>query len=172
MARRSFPTLGITKNNMSPNFQVRLTQRNDFNHWRPLWDGYNAFYGRTGETALAESITLTTWERFFNPIEPVFALVAVRDGVLVGIAHYLFHRSTTRVEPVCYMQDLFTAPQQRGQGVGKALILAVYEQAKLAGASRVYWQTQVSNEAGRALYDQVARHLGFIVYSHEIAGHG
>ena len=154
---------------MSQSLQVRLVERNDFSNWLPLWEGYNAFYGRAGETALPESVTLTTWERFFNPIEPVFALVAVSEGALVGMAHYLFHRSTTRIQPVCYLQDLFTQPQLRGRGVGKALILSVYEHAKLAGGSRVYWQTQASNEAGRALYDQVAKHLGFIVYSHEIA---
>lgn len=150
--------------------QVRPVERDDFPNWLPLWDGYNAFYGRSGATALPEGITSTTWERFLNPIEPVFALVAVSEGALVGLAHYLFHRSTTRVQPVCYLQDLFTQPQLRGRGVGRALISSVYEQAKIAGACRVYWQTQASNEAGRALYDQVAKYLGFIVYSHEIPG--
>jgi GNAT superfamily N-acetyltransferase len=143
-------------------------QRNDFNQWHPLWNGYNAFYGRSGPTALPHNITHTTWERFFNPIEPVFALVAVREGTLVGLAHYLFHRSTTKVEPVCYLQDLFTDSEQRGQGIGRALISSVYEQARSAGACRVYWQTQASNTPGRALYDRVAKHLGFIVYSHEL----
>jgi GNAT superfamily N-acetyltransferase len=154
---------------MSHTLEVRPVQRDDFGNWLPLWEGYNAFYGRTGPTALPGSITLSTWERFLDPTEPVFALVAVRGSSLVGLAHYLFHRSTTRVEPVCYLQDLFTEPKQRGQGVGRALISSVYEQAGLAGAGRVYWQTQASNEAGRALYDKMARHLGFIVYSHEIA---
>ncbi|HZX28914.1 MAG TPA: GNAT family N-acetyltransferase [Telluria sp.] len=152
---------------MPDTLQVRPIERADLGAWRPLWDGYNAFYGRAGATALPEEITHSTWERFFNPIEPVFALVAVREGAVVGIAHYLFHRSTTKLAPVCYLQDLFTQPQQRGRGVGKALIAAVYEQARQAGAGRVYWQTQESNAAGRALYDQVASHRGFIVYSHE-----
>jgi GNAT superfamily N-acetyltransferase len=134
----------------------------------PLWNAYNAFYGRVGATALSENITQATWERFFNPLEPVFAVVAVSEGALVGIAHYLFHRSTTRIQPVCYMQDLFTLPEHRGHGVGRALISSVYEQAAIAGACRVYWQTQASNEPGRALYDKVAKHLGFIVYSNEV----
>ena len=157
---------------MSRSPQVRPVERDDFDHWLPLWHGYNVFYGRSGATALPENITRTTWERFLNPVEPVFARVAVGEGALVGLAHYLFHRSTTRVEPVCYLQDLFTLPQWRGRGVGKALISSVYEQARLAGACRVYWQTHASNEVGRALYDQVARHDGFIVYSREITSHG
>ncbi|MDP1340379.1 GNAT family N-acetyltransferase, partial [Klebsiella variicola] len=93
--------------------------------------------------------TQATWERFLNPLEPVFALVAESEGELVGLAHYLFHRSTTRLEPVCYLQDLFADAGRRKQGIGKSLIRAVYEQASLAGARRVYWQTQSSNEAGR-----------------------
>jgi len=121
---------------------IRPVAPSDLEAWRPLWDGYNAFYGRNGPTALPEEVTAVTWARFFNPLEPVFALVAENEGKLLGLAHYLFHRSTTRVEPVCYLQDLFTASPARGQGVGRALIEGVYRQAVLAGAKRVYWQTQ------------------------------
>ena len=109
----------------------------------------------------------------FGPQHPaahgVLRLVLELDGEVVGLAHYLFHRSTTRIEPVCYLQDLFTRSDLRGRGVGRRLIEAVYAQAREAGAHRVYWQTQVGNAAGRALYDKVARHLGFIVYTHDMA---
>jgi len=147
---------------------VRPIARNDLAAWRPLWDGYNAFYGRHGATALPEAITQATWERFFTPAEPVRALVAEHGGLVVGLAHYLFHRSTTRLHDVCYLQDLFTAEAQRGQGVGRALIFAVYEAARAQGCSRVYWQTHTTNTAGRALYDQMAEHKGFIVYGREM----
>ena len=120
-----------------------------------------------GATALAPGITQATWQRFFDANEPVFALVAEEGGQVLGIAHYLFHRSTTRIEPVCYLQDLFTSPGLRGRGVGRALIEGVYARAHDAGAQRVYWQTRESNAAGRLLYDKVGRHLGFIVYSHD-----
>lgn len=154
---------------MTNEFKIREIQQNDYAQWLPLWDGYNAFYGRQGATALPLQITESTWARFFNPTEPVFAWVAEdADGKLVGLVHYLFHRSTTRLNDVCYLQDLFTAPENRGQGVARQLILAVYDAAQNAGSSRVYWTTQTSNEAGRALYDKVAKHLGFIVYSHEL----
>ena len=135
--------------------------------WEPLWAGYNAFYDRAGPTALAPEITQALWQRFFDPAEPVFGLVAEQAGEVVGLVHYLFHRSTSRIEPVCYLQDLFTSPALRGRGVGRALIEGVYARAGDGGAKRVYWQTRESNTAGRLLYDQVARHLGFIVYSHD-----
>jgi len=153
---------------MTQAMQIRPIRPEDYAMWKPLWDGYNAFYGRSGSTALPDDITQATWQRFFSPIEPVFALVAEQDGKLIGLVHYLFHRSTTRIEPVCYLQDLFTDQGARGRGCGRALIEGVYAQAALAGARRVYWQTQVGNTAGRALYDKVAEHKGFIVYAHEM----
>ena len=95
----------------------------------------------------------------------MFALVAEQQGSIVGLAHYLFHRSMTRVENICYLSDLFTMPALRGQGVGRALIQGVCTRAREAGVKRVYWQTHESNAAGRQLYDKVAAHLGYIVYS-------
>ena len=147
---------------------VRGVERADFDEWLPLWQGYNAFYGRAGDTALPADITRMTWARFFDAYEPVHALVAVSDGRLVGLAHYLFHRTTTRIEPTCYLQDLFTAAQQRGTGVGRALINAVFEQARLAGSARVYWLTHESNATAMKLYDRVAQLSGFVVYRKEL----
>ena len=147
---------------------VRPIRQADFAAWKPLWDGYNAFYGRQGATALADEITHTTWQRFFDPTEPVFALVAECDGVLLGLTHYLFHRSTTRIELTCYLQDLFTVPAERGLGVGRALIEGVSQAARDADVKRLYWQTHESNAAGRRLYDKVAQRLGFIVYSRDL----
>jgi GNAT superfamily N-acetyltransferase len=147
---------------------VRNIARADRDDWRVLWDGYNAFYGRSGPTALPDEITQATWERFFTASEPVHALVAQSQGRVVGLAHYIFHRSTTRLHDVCYLQDLFTAEHLRRGGIGRRLIEGVYEAARAAGSSRVYWQTRQDNRAGRALYDKVAQHLGFIVYGREL----
>jgi GNAT superfamily N-acetyltransferase len=149
--------------------EIRAIRRADYDSWRSLWDGYNSFYGRSGAAALPQPITAATWERFFDPQEPVHALIAQRAGRAVGLAHYLYHRSTTRLHDVCYLQDLFTAPELRGLGIGRQLIQGVYDAARAAGCSRVYWQTHVTNQPGRALYDKVGRHEGFIVYSHELA---
>jgi len=147
---------------------IREVARDDRAAWRPLFDGYNAFYGREGPTALAEEITAVTWDRFFDPAEPVYALVAERDGRLIGLVHYLFHRSTTAIELTCYLQDLFTSAEARGAGVGKALIEAVYAAARAAGSTRVYWQTHETNQTAMRLYDQVAAKSGFLVYRKEL----
>ena len=148
---------------------VRPIEARDRAAWQPLWDGYNTFYGRSGATALPKEITETTWRRFFDAKEPVHALVAERGGEVIGIVHYLFHRSTTQLNDVCYLQDLFTVQSARGQGVGRALIEAVYQRAAAAGSKRVYWQTHETNETAMKLYDQVAEKSGFVIYRKALA---
>jgi GNAT superfamily N-acetyltransferase len=143
---------------------VRFVAREDLPQWLPLWEGYNRFYGRFGAMALSDEITQMTWERFFEDGEPVHAMVAEDNDHLVGLVHYIFHRSTISISPTCYLQDLFTKDTMRGKGIGRKLIMAVYEQAKLAGLTRVYWHTQDSNFTAMKLYDKVAEHSGFVVY--------
>jgi len=143
---------------------IRPVQQSDFARWRILWDGYNSFYGRRGKTALPDTITDTTWVRFFDGYEPMHALVAEHSGQLLGLAHFLFHRSTISLASTCYLQDLFTLESARGKGVGRALIEEVYRLAKHAGSGRVYWQTHETNATAMKLYDKVAEKSGFVVY--------
>lgn len=152
---------------MIDDLKIRAARQDDFAEWLKLWDGYNAFYGRSGATALAQEITHATWSRFFDGCEPVHALVAETAGGLLGLAHYLFHRSTTTLGPTCYLQDLFTSETARGQGVGRALIETVCARARDGGARRVYWQTHETNATAMRLYDKVATKSGFVVYKHE-----
>ncbi|MDR5759615.1 GNAT family N-acetyltransferase [Caballeronia sp. LZ035] len=149
---------------MSSSLTIRYAVPEDYDAWLPLWDGYNAFYGRSGETALAQSVTDITWGRFFDGYEPMHAMVAESEGKLVGLVHFLYHRHTTMAGPICYLQDLFTLSSVRGKGIGRALIEAVYVEAKKANAERVYWQTHETNETAMKLYDQVATKSGFLVY--------
>ena len=140
--------------------RIRPLARSDRRQWEPLWLGYLAFY----KTSVPDDVTETTFARFFDASEPMHALVAERDGEIVGIVHYIFHRSTWTKGPYCYLQDLFTAEHARGGGIGRKLIEAVYERARAEGASRVYWLTQEDNATARALYDKLADRPGFIQY--------
>lgn len=141
---------------------IRDVVKDDFPRWNALWDGYNAFYGRVGQTALPLEVTQMTWSRFFDAYEPMHALVAEQSDKLLGLAHFLFHRSTSQIAPTCYLQDLFTVEEARGQG--RALINAVYQRAAAAGSPRVYWQTHETNRVAMQLYDKVAEKSGFVVY--------
>ena len=92
-------------------------------------------------------------------------LVAEADGRLLGLTHYVFHPNLWRPEGVCYLQDLFTAPEARGQGVARALIEGVYAAADAARVPAVYWLTTETNYPGRMLYDRVAVKSPFIRYN-------
>jgi GNAT superfamily N-acetyltransferase len=127
--------------------------------WEALFVGYNAFYGRTWPPDFYEE----AWHRFQRG-DQIHALGARLAGRLIGITHFLVHPSTTS-SSVCYLQDLFTAPDARGQGAARSLIQAVAEWARGQGCGRVYWHTQQHNQTARRLYDQVAEFRDFIVYT-------
>lgn len=145
-------------------FVIRAAVQDDFPAWKTLWDEYNRFYGRVGATVLPTQITQMTWSRFFDASEPMHALMAQAPGKLLGLAHFLFHRSTIQLGHSGYLQDLFTVEEARGKGVGRALIEAVYQRAEKAGSPRVYWQTHETNVPAMQLYDKVAERSGFVVY--------
>jgi GNAT superfamily N-acetyltransferase len=145
---------------MSPGIVIRPVGMDERAAWEPLWRGYLDFY----RTTLDRDVYDATWSRLHDPGEPMELLGGYLDGRLVGIVHYLYHRSCWTLGNYCYLQDLFVAEEARGRGLGRALIEAVYRQARAAGASRVYWLTHESNATARALYDTLAERPGFIQY--------
>lgn len=142
------------------NIEIRELGAENFDVWLPLWQGYLEFY----KSSLADATTRTTWQRLTDPNEPMFALGAFTDGKLAGIAHIVYHRSCWTEGNYCYLQDLFTAAEARGQGIGSALIQAVYARARADGASRVHWLTHETNTTAQKLYEKIAARSGFIQY--------
>jgi GNAT superfamily N-acetyltransferase len=143
-----------------PEITIRPLAAADRTAWEPLWQGYLTFY----KASLAADITDATFARLTGGQEPMGGFVAERDGKIIGIVHWVIHRSTWNIKNICYLQDLFTAPEARGTGAGRALIEAVKQMAQAKGCFRVYWQTHESNLQAQALYDKVAEKSGFIVY--------
>lgn len=146
--------------------QVRALQASDEAQWRRLWTLYLEFY----QSWVPEAVYRQTFARLLgDDVADFCGLVALVGDRPVGITHYLFHRHCWKLENVCYLQDLFVDPDQRGTGVGRALIEAVYNRADAQGSPSVYWLTQKSNEAGRRLYDRVAELTPFIKYARPLA---
>ena len=139
---------------------IRPLEPSDRQAWEPLWKGYQTFY----KVDLPAATTEVTFKRLLDPAEPMFCLVATDGTTLLGIVHFIFHRSTWTPEDYCYLQDLFTSEAARGKGVGRALIAGVVARAKEYGTSRVYWLTHETNNQAMILYDQVAQKSGFLQY--------
>jgi GNAT superfamily N-acetyltransferase len=148
--------------------QIRRIASPDYESWLELWTGYNAFYGREGPTALDPVITSQTWEHLQEDESSLIGLVVESEGRAIAFAHCVIHPSTSRLQNVCYLQDLFVEPKFRGNRIGRSLIEHAAQVAREKGCCRLYWQTQASNTPARALYDQVAEHRGFIVYTREL----
>ena len=143
-----------------PDLTVRPIRPDERAAWEPLWRGYLAFY----KASQAPAATDVTWARIHDPAEPMGALGAERGGRLIGIVHYLFHRSFWTTSDYCYLQDLFVAPDVRGGGVGAMLIEAVYDVARQHDCSRVWWLTHETNAQAMILYDKIATKSGFVQY--------
>jgi GNAT superfamily N-acetyltransferase len=142
-----------------------MAQAADFDNWLPLWQGYQLFY----KVELASAVTEQTWKRFLDPREPMHCAVAEIDGGLAGMVHYIYHRSCWTLGDYCYLQDLYTLPELRGKGVGRALIEHVYASAAKDKMARVWWLTHESNAQAMLLYDHIADKSGFIQYRKTIA---
>jgi GNAT superfamily N-acetyltransferase len=143
-----------------PAMTVRPAEPTDFEAWLPLWRGYQVFY----QADIADAVTRETWRRFHDPAEPMHAALAELEGRVVGIVHFIEHRSCWTTGNYVYLQDLFTDAAVRGRGVGRALIEYVYAQARGRGCSRVHWLTHHTNANAMLLYDRVADRSGFVQY--------
>jgi GNAT superfamily N-acetyltransferase len=142
------------------NITTRALTPNDHTDWLPLWKDYQTFY----KTVIPEDVSALTWSRFHDASEPMHALGAFDGDILLGITHYIFHRTCWTAAPTCYLQDLFTVNAARNKGIGRALIEAVHAAAATLGCARIYWQTQETNAEAMVLYNKVAERSGFLVY--------
>lgn len=140
---------------------IRAVDAADRSVWADLWRNYLAFY----ETTVDDSVYDATFTAFFkdDPHHPR-CLLAVRDGRIIGLVHFLFHAHCWRAEGICYLQDLFVVPMARGTGAGRALIMSVYQAADARGVPNVYWMTQDFNHTARKLYDSVGQVTPFLKY--------
>ncbi len=128
--------------------------------FRRLWAGYLAFYAMD----LPPEVTSGTWARIMAPGSPLALRLAWMQGVVVGFALYQHHASSWVLGDDCYLEDLFVMPELRGQGIGRSLIDDLKSLARSHGWHRIYWMTEQTNTAARALYDQLAPSDGHIRY--------
>ena len=139
---------------------VRELTDSDRSQWDPLWQGYLQFY----ETKLSQEQSELTWKRLLDPTYNLHCLVAVLEGKIEGITHYSFQTSTWAPNSYVYLEDLFVSPNVRGKGLGRLLIDAVKDIAISNKSSRLYWNTDATNETARKLYDSYSLESGKVQY--------
>jgi GNAT superfamily N-acetyltransferase len=139
---------------------IRAIQPDDYDDWYRLWTGYLEYY----ETTLPDDVKRIAFDRLLSDTSDVHGLLAIVGGKPVGLVHYIFHDHMWRPAGVCYLQDLYADPAERGTGVGRALIESVYKAADDAGVPNVYWLTQDFNKDARKLYDRIGKLSPFIRY--------
>ncbi|HGY4999425.1 TPA: GNAT family N-acetyltransferase [Klebsiella oxytoca] len=129
--------------------EIREPDRQDKAQWLSLWQDCTRFYG----SPQPAEVTEYTWQRMLDAASPMLGRFAVVDGNVVGFAICILHEGTWVKTPICYLEDLFVAPQMRGQGIARTLIQALQTEGKEKGWSRLYWHTRTDNPA-RRLYDE------------------
>jgi GNAT superfamily N-acetyltransferase len=144
---------------------TRPLEASDKPSWDPLWQGYLKFY----KTKLSDEQSELTWNRLLDPNFNLYCLVAEVDGAIKGITHYSFQNSTWAPKNYCYLEDLFVEPSLRGGGIGRLLIDSVKKIAEAAGSSRLYWNTDSTNETARKLYDSYEQESGKVQYRISLA---
>lgn len=150
---------------MADKIEIRPIRASDWDQWCRLWTLYLKFY----DTTLPDAVFKSSFERLLSAESHEYnGLIAEVAGKPVGLTHYLMHRTMWSVADTCYLQDLYVDPDMRGTGLGRALIEAVYDAAKDAGAADVYWHTQHFNAVARTLYDRIADLTPFIQYAKPI----
>jgi GNAT superfamily N-acetyltransferase len=139
---------------------VRPLEAGDEAAWRRLFRDYGLFY----ETHFEDPVLDAGWRRLNDDGEGIHALVAERDGEVVGIAHYRSHPDTFSTGRDWYLDDLFVAPEARGGGVATALIEHLTQLARATGPGTLRWITSEDNATAQRVYDRLATRTSWVTY--------
>jgi len=94
-------------------------------------------------------------ETLFGSQPAAEVLLAHRDGECVGFAVFFSTYSTFLAQPGLYLEDLYVKPDQRGNGIGLALLRHVARLAKDRGCGRLEWGVLDWNEPAIRLYKRL-----------------
>jgi GNAT superfamily N-acetyltransferase len=133
----------------------------------PLMRGYCDFYKASpsdeGLVAMAEALIASRDD------EGMLWVARDGDGNPIGFAAAGWKWSSLRGARIVVLEDLFVAPESRGDGVGGALIETCADRARELGAPVVTWLTAPDNHRAQAVYDRAgARADTFLEYELEL----
>jgi GNAT superfamily N-acetyltransferase len=118
----------------------------------PLLRGYCDFYGASpsddGLTAMARALIAA------GDGDGMLLVAREGDAVTIGFATVGWKWSSLRAARIAVMEDLFVAPEARGQGAADALIRACADRAREHGAPVLSWMTATDNHRAQAVYER------------------
>ena len=144
----------------SVEIEIRAVREQDRPDWCKLFASYGHFY----DQQLSEKVLDRVWGWLMDGDHPTSGLVAVKDGQIVGIAHFRPYCRTLSGSSACFLDDLFVVPAERGRGVGRRLIEATSVLAEKAGWDFVRWMTAQDNLQAQQLYETIAERTEWLTY--------
>jgi GNAT superfamily N-acetyltransferase len=129
--------------------------------WQELWRGYNINLPHRCEASHMDWL----WQKILAPDSSIFGWYLENEsGIPCGFALCALHETTSRRNPVWYINDVYVVPEERGKGYAQFLMKYVLSNAAKENASAVYWMTLQKNEAARQLYKSFAGESDWVVY--------
>jgi len=85
--------------------------------------------------------------------------ICTRGGRAIGFALYFFTYSTFMCRPTLYVEDIFVLPEERGRGVGRALLSSLARIAIRKGCGRMEWAVLDWNAPAIRFYRRMGAQL-------------
>ncbi|MEO8749558.1 MAG: GNAT family N-acetyltransferase [Allobranchiibius sp.] len=148
------------KQRLSNAVAVCAPQEHHFDAWAALFRPYRVFYKLTPDEAIVERV----WSWIHDPGHETNALLAIEDAQVIGLAHYRRFARPSTGSVGLWLDDLFTDPEHRGNGIGRTLINTIADLSKRNDCSVVRWITAADNLPGQRLYDTFATKPTWITY--------
>lgn len=120
-----------------------------------LFDAYRVFYGKTSDVAGARDFLSERLEYQ----ESIVYLAQAENGVYVGFTQLYPVFSSTRMQRMWILNDLFINPMHRGKGISKLLIEKTKELARATNAAGILLETAKDNAVGNKLYPSIGFEL-------------
>jgi ribosomal protein S18 acetylase RimI-like enzyme len=158
----------VTGDRTTQQARIRPAGAADAPDWFAMWRDFTA----NGPEPCAPDAADAAWRRVMDRSDPMKCLVALSgEDRVVGFVLYVTHAYSWSTRLVCYLLDLYVRPEERQQGLGRALIDALADIGREEGWLKIYWMTQADNAAARALYDKVAERSPLVRYDLYLAPH-
>lgn len=118
----------------------------------PLIAAYQRFYQATPD----ETRNRAHFSQFLADHRRGIQFIALgAEDVALGFATLYIAVGSVTPGEYCLMNDLYTIPEARGRGVGRALILHCLAYAQTRGFRGIEWQTALDNTTAQRLYDSL-----------------